>query len=242
MFKCGEVSIDFLINTTIPENCYLLGIMWADSCLHFNGYSRCLTYECTESDFVQLEFLFKKFGIINFIVRQRKKNGKIFGRPTKRFSYSNNITTDWLDEMGFYNKSKIAPTKLLENIPEKFHFHFWRGYFDGDGCLYLKNKRELAFWGNKEQDWSETTKLFDKLNINPYKIIFHNRRNGKHCSSFIKVHFVESIKRFCDYIYQDGYQCGFLNRKYEKYFILKEMVLNKTKRFYQLSKDYNDKL
>ena len=46
-----------------------------------------------------------------------------------------------LQTYNFHIKSKTSPIIVLDKMPSKYHHLFWRGYFDGDGCLTIKNKR-----------------------------------------------------------------------------------------------------
>jgi hypothetical protein len=224
-----KISDNFLTNLNIKENIYLLGFIWADGWISKNKISMSLT----EKDFNQIEPILKKFKINNFYKRQRfDSNGDLFGNPCKQFSIYNKNIVNFLLENDYKLKSYVSPIKILKIIPEKLHYLFWRGYFDGDGCLYIGKKIELAFWSTIEQDWSEIIKLYKTLEINKYSIYKYKRKNGKHCSSVIRIGISKDIKKICDYIYQNDLEIG-LKRKYKKYKellnIYNKIQLNKSK-------------
>ena len=72
-----------------------------------------------------------------------KLNGKIF--EGKRFiAYSKKIAEDLIKLGCVPNKSLILEFPTKEQVPDKLINHFMRGYFDGDGCIYISEKHNKA--------------------------------------------------------------------------------------------------
>ena len=205
------------MDTANKENVYLLGLLWADGCVRKNNKGYFATsYESNLQDFNEVKSIFQKFGFGCFQERQRKYKNKSFGQPQGSFSTGKQDFCKWLHERGYGHKSSIAPTAILSSIPPKLRYLFWRGYFDGDGCLYLGNRTELAFWSTINQDWSEMEKLFNSLKLKKHSVYKYQRKNGKHCSSVFRTGISDDILKFCEYIYQ-GYDGIGFSRKYKKY-------------------------
>lgn len=208
---------NFLTDFNDPENIYLLGYLWADGCIQKYGIS----LEIKEEDFIDIEHIFIKYGINKFKVRQRMRDGKLFGKPQKSVYISGKELATFLIENDYKIKSQTTPTKILSKIPEELKHYFWRGFFDGDGCFYMGDRNEIAFWGTENQDWADLTNLLNKLEIN-YTYTKYKRKSGKHCSSCLIFRKREFILSFGSYIWS-GYKIG-LNRKYNKFLQFKEKL------------------
>ena len=205
------------MDTSIKENVYLLGLLWADGCVRKNktgGFFA--SYESNLNDFNEIKPMLLKLGFGCFQERQRLRDGKLFGRRQGSFSTGKQDFCKWLFDNGFNEKSTIAPSKILSIIPKGFRYLFWRGYFDGDGCLYLGQKNELAFWSTINQDWSEIKNLFNELKLENHSVYAYERKDRKHCSSMIRTGIAEDVLKFCNYIYKNYDGIGF-SRKYQKY-------------------------
>lgn len=205
------------------KHVYLLGLFWADACLHMNkkNYFQ-FSYECKPSDFKDNETLFNSLNCGHISKRNKSLNSKLYSSIT--FNLGKQETCKFLYDLDFSQKSSIAPTKILNIIPNNLKHYFWRGYFDGDGCLHVtNNKIELAFWSTINQDWSEFIKLLNDLNIDRYFIFKYKRNNGKHCSSCIGIRRANYILKFMEYIYQGDFSIG-LTRKYNKYLELCKLL------------------
>lgn len=212
----------FLTDLTNKENIYLLGYMWADG--HLSKYN--FSLELKQSDFLNIKALFIKNGITRFYSRQRYRNNIKFGSMQESVHFGGVELIKFLEDNDYKDKSIKSPTKILDLISPELHYLFWRGYFDGDGCLYIgKSKRSLAFWGNIIQDWSSLLKLINELKIN-YKFIEYSRKNGKHKSSCIEICRVNDIKLFLSKLYYNREIDNLgLDRKYNKYLEFKNIQI-----------------
>lgn len=211
----------FLTNTSIKENVYLLGFLWADGWICNKKYTHSVSMSLITEDFVLIEPILKNFGINCYYDRQRMRNGKLFGTPNRTFTIHSLDIVNFLLKNEYDKKSGYAPTKILSIISPELHYYFWRGYLDGDGCISSKGvKQEIAFWSVIDQDWSSLIELINSLKLT-YSIYTYKRKNGNHKSSVLRMGGIDNIVKFGDYIYQNYDGIG-LKRKYEKYLLLKE--------------------
>lgn len=110
------------------------------------------------------------------------------------------------------NKSLVLD---VPDIPEELFHHFVRGYFDGDGCISERTKRQGAVRYTIDILSSEIfcNKLIsyfqEKLDI-PFKYQKKQTKINRICLSGNR-----QIKKFCDWMYKDA--TIYLDRKYKVY-------------------------
>jgi hypothetical protein len=150
------------------------------------------------------------------VLLYKKKKNK---QETAILKTSNRPLLEYLYSLDFNKKSFISPDKLIQKIPEKLQYYFFRGVVDGDGCFYNGiNTMIFSVTSSINQDWNYLEKLFKKLNVK-YTIRQKNHNNKNSTisqSSLIEVIRIEDIIKIGDYIYTDFDGIG-LMRKYEKY-------------------------
>ena len=218
------IEVNTMTNYT-PEVCYFLGYFWADG--SFSG-KHAIQLEIQKIDGDDIKNTMFKIGDWNIQTRQRMRNGAPFGKLQTKFLTSNKFLVEHLKQFGFGNKSVDSPRKILDMIPSTLHHYFWRGYFDGDGCIYFsKNFRtkSLTFWGTANQDWESLIEICDILNLKYYKKKYARiAKNGKiHKSSTIYITRGADMIKFLNFIYS-GYKkdrIG-LKRKHDKFLKIKE--------------------
>lgn len=210
-----------------PEVCYFLGYFWADG--SFSG-KHAIHLEIQKNDGDDIKDTMFEIGGWNIQTRQRTRAGKLFGKVQMKFVASNKFLVEHLKRFGFSNKSIDSPEKILEAIPLGLRRYFWRGYFDGDGCVYFsKNFRtkSMNFWGSTGQDWSSLINVYDSLGLKYYvKKYKRTSKSGKvYKSSTVYVTNGVDIVKFLDFIYLDreNDKIG-LTRKYNKYLEIKSYV------------------
>ena len=125
------------------ESAYILGFCWADGNLTNNS----LDIEIQEKD----KYLLDKF---NKIICNSEN--KIYKRDRNksicyRLVITNKEMAETLRSIGFDKKN----SRIIPKINEEFIYSFIRGYFDGDGCVLINNKRSkteyrLDIAGRKE--------------------------------------------------------------------------------------------
>lgn len=208
-----DVSIITEIKT--PFAAYFLGYFWADGhvCKRIktierktNGYG--IVFSIAHRDFLKIKS--ELFGLVNWGYSLRwDKNPNHSRIAILRFH--NKKLWKFLEETDHLIKSGASPDKILDKIPENLRHYWWRGYFDGDGCLYFNKKSYsiyLTLSSCRKQKWDFIDKLCKQLKID------YNIRQNVHGSAFY-IQAESFIKKFCDYIYQ-GELFGLL-RKRDKY-------------------------
>lgn len=200
MPRLYSINPALLTDLTIADNVYLLGRIWADGTVCKNK----IELYAKEGDAEHMFPFLRQMGVGSFLLRQRHNaDGTNFGKPSYSICINRTVLASFLYSLDYGIKSKAAPTKVLALIDPLLHPLFWRGYFDGDGCLYMSKERggtKLAFWSTIEQDWSELIKVCDQLKVK-WSITKYERKGGKHCSSTFQLFDRLEIKTFLDWLY-----------------------------------------
>jgi hypothetical protein len=216
--------------------CYLLGYLWADSCVESKinptkkdpqNIQYRISLEILEVDGRCIEDLFKNTGL-NWRIRTRaRKNSKNI-----QMSFTlNNFKTcnqsmdllNFLINSGYQNKSG-SHYQVINKIPEEYRKYWFRGFFDGDGCMNVScitkgNHNSKAFrfyfYGPIEQKWDYVLDIFKSLDIQAtYQTI--SRKSGKHLSSHIMISSRDEILKIFNYMYPDNIYDFGLKRKFDK--------------------------
>jgi hypothetical protein len=231
-----KFKLEDFINITKPEISYILGFLWADG--HIMqckpGYYSGISFNITKTDYDELANVFMKYIQWTTYIRDCPNSNK---QLVHGCIYDTKISK-FLKELDYDKKSYISPQKILDHIPEYLHYMFWRGYFDGDGCIHVHvntkyhNRYQLSISSTYNQDWTQIESLFKSLNITKYKIYRWKRHFGMY--SCIELSRVDDILAFCVFIYQNIQTDNIgLYRKYVKYV---ELLDYKTKKPQKLSK------
>jgi hypothetical protein len=218
----AEYSIEptqfYAANT--PEVAYILGLLWADGyVLHKskNGKLRNRVSITNQiEDFHVFVKTLNKVGRWNVKIRSpenRKEQGtaEISNRPLVEFLMKNDYTS----------KSTASACKILSTIPEHLKHYWFRGLFDGDGCIYFNPSGlhiKISIASSYNQDWKYVEDLFTNTLLDKSFRIKRNLRKNGNGYSKIEVTKRSTILKFLDYIYSNYStdQIG-LPRKYEKY-------------------------
>lgn len=188
-----------------PEVCYLLGFLWADSYLVKNRYE--IRLEIVKDDMEELIPIFATTGEWGISYRTRPNR-----RPQACAATGNLRLHKFFTSHGYLNK--LDPFDCLDKIPEDLKHLWYRGYFDGDGCLYItKTTKHLSFASNYDQNWDFILALDSTFTIN--KVLKENSK-----SSTTRLAKKQNILNVLNYIYKDNLHLG-LRRKYNKYLLLK---------------------
>lgn len=208
---------------------YWLGFLYADGSLEDASYLRGKYLRASSIDeelIVNLKFFLEaKHPIVVLKPKNEREKPRFFIRIGDKDLYKS------LLEKGVYpNKSLVMK---FPKVPEFFLFHFVRGYFDGDGCVYLekakgKTKKEIIkklstiFTSGSKFFLEELKRRLEKsCKINGH--IYNNR------SAFqLRYNTKESIEIFKN-IYKIP-NSSFLKRKKEKfreYFKLRSSKIDK---------------
>lgn len=213
-----------LVDLSLPENIYLLGRFWADG--NLRKYE--INLFAKEGDAEHMFPFFQKMGLSIFHKRQRFVDKKPFGVPSYVIRISRKSIADFFYKFDYAVKSKTSPTKILTEIDKSMHPLFWRGFFDGDGSLYVGNNKarslKLSFWGSIDQDWGDLINLYNDLKVN-YSIIKYKRKNARHCSSAVQIIRRYDMLKVMNWVYSsyDKDKIG-LPRKYNSYKKLQDLA------------------
>lgn len=140
MGKKYTIDEDFFMKWT-PNMAYVLGFIYADGNITGPKYNRGSYLNISSTDLCIIEQI-KETLKSDHIIQIQEPSFKTFSRKIKYILHigSNKIYKS-LEERGLYPHKSLSVS--LPKIPEEYLGNFTRGYFDGDGCVYLeKNTNE----------------------------------------------------------------------------------------------------
>lgn len=128
-YTCDE---KYFMHIDTEEKAYFLGLLYADG----NVHKKVLSISLQEEDKHILEYLKKTLQYTGPITTIKKKDNR---KQQFDLSITSQILVDDLSNHGLYpckSTSLIFPITLVPELT----VHFIRGYFDGDGCVYVHPK------------------------------------------------------------------------------------------------------
>lgn len=208
-----------IINVDSPEAAYFLGMFWADGWISdgfrkFNRYR--ISMEIINSDAEDIFKTMLSIGKWSTFIRTRKNR-----KPQFSFISSGREIVLHLLSLGYGRKSGGSAEAAIKSIPVELRKYWLRGFFDGDGCIYINNKQhtiQISFCGTHDQDWSWLTSWLTSNGISSSV----TRRSQKRKTGEIDRHSVVRITnradvlKFCAYIYSGDASIG-LSRKRRKF-------------------------
>lgn len=213
-----KIKMDQFHNPT-SFTAYLLGLIWADG--HLGDYR--VSFSLKSSDAKHLKSKIAKTGKWHVHVKPPPRST---WKEVTIFRSGDNRLFKLLSSLDYKTKSFNDPELVLKYIPKNLHYLFWRGYFDGDGCLHIVKGYKyaaLAFSGNYELSWKSLSSLLNKIGAT-YRIARQVYKKG-HKDSKLIICNKQSIKKMCSYIYHNrGRDKIGLSRKHKTY--LKFLKLN----------------
>jgi hypothetical protein len=194
-----QINMEPFHHITEPSIAYLLGFIWADG--HVTKKKNGIIIHIQNCDGKNLKNLFFNY---NFHLHISKRGQYVF--------YLNDyLFHKFLADNDYVIKSTASPSKILAHVPDHLRHYFFRGYFDGDGCLTNNSNHCLSFTGSYEQDWSDVKKMIKKITNHHPKICRRNNDIRGHRSSYIYIYGKEKVRAVLRYLYR-GKQMG-LRRK-----------------------------
>ena len=207
------INENYFDDIDTPDKAYILGLLYADGYNNPNNNSIVLSLDIKDKKL--LEEIKKKCGSNKPLncYTYKHKDGYVDRRPCILTLTSKHMCESLAKHGMISNKSFVLtfPTFLSPNL----YSHFFRGYFDGDGCLY-HNKKE-----NKNLIQLTSSKIFcieaqkylqETLGINVY--MMHNKGHTDNTWN-LRIFAKSYVKKFMDWIYQDA--TIYLHRKYDLY-------------------------
>jgi len=198
------------INT--EHKAYTLGLLYADG----NVYKNTIRITLKSEDFYLLKHIKKSInysGPLQFIKRKEKNYSDLYN-----LDINNKKLSKSLNRLGVV-ENKTHKLDYLYNIPDNLIHHFIRGYFDGDGSVWLTKPKKQTHTPQIRFSIVGNYNFIDKIqniicnncNLNKTKLMQrHKNRNNN------IVHFTYGgknvSKSFFDWLYKDA--TIFMIRKY----------------------------
>ena len=205
-------------NGTDPQVAYLLGLLWADGAIGKYDVSLPLI----KSDMDEIKHILLQYGQWSFYLR-KPPTGTTW-KPVSIARLCNKGLREFLERNDFRHKSKYSPTKLLSIISPSVRSYFWRGFLDGDGCIYVQKHKNWKFGtitltGSYDQDWKDLITQLNKLNVE-HRLVRETNKRGHQCSRIV-ISNLDGILAFGKYVYnnRESDRIGF-RRKYDNYLTL----------------------
>lgn len=219
----SKYGFEFNEDLTDPYLIYLLGYIWADGSFQKCKRSARFKFEININDGVVVGKYFEKIAPTN-VFKQRICHYKKKSLPTLVVETRNREFCAMLEKFDFEQKSFCEPTKLLNELSEEMKHYFWRGFFDGDGCIHVSstqlNRRFILFAGQRTYEWTCLKNLLDGLKIHYKHSITECKLGARSTITFWR--FLDA-EIFFKYLYPIGLDMG-LDRKFDK-FTLKEIPI-----------------
>lgn len=200
-----RVDSEQFFNIKTKEVAYILGLLWADGNVTYsNNKTKTPIIKHNSKPLDNVTFL----KILNKIGNWNTFTTKNIGSYAKEIK---DISTNWISSRligeflinNQYRNKTASPNLILNKIPDKLKVYWFRGYFDGDGSVSIKNKgyHSIAFTGHEKQDWKFIIDLFNEINIINYRHRIIKSRDGT--SSQIIVTNKSDLLKFENYLYFD---------------------------------------
>ncbi|MCK9567806.1 hypothetical protein M0R72_02500 [Candidatus Pacearchaeota archaeon] len=195
-----------------PNKAYFLGLLYADG--NVNRKLNQITLKLKASDVHILNDIKYEFGINGPLYKDRPKNPRAENQLALKII--NKRTKDNFIRHG------VIPRKTWRLsfpfwLPQNLRSHFVRGYFDGDGCLYIDRNRNNASF-----DICGTYNMCSDLEFVLKNSIGVCTQISKDRNIFrIRIRRYIDVVAVCNWMYYDAKL--FLKRKYDKYQEIRSM-------------------
>ena len=211
-----SINEDFFKTIDNEKNAYWLGFLMADGYVAqirkkkmdkkgTSLHSR-LVVLLQNEDHNHLEKMLKDMSSTHLVkLRKRIVNEKEFLYSSVEI-YNKKITSD-LISLGCVQKKSLILS--YPDIPASMHRHFIRGYFDGDGTVYItaKGRKEAKFCSASKQFMESIKEILSNYGIETGSISKGDR-------VWILGVRAKSLQNYFDFIYNDSKT--YLDRKYVK--------------------------
>lgn len=225
LIQCKVNNLDFLtIDSKVKA--YTFGLLNADG--YITGSVNTLVMYTVTEDMNEFKIKLSECLPFTYYDRQLKGNRKL---QTGAYVYSSHLF-DKLKEINFNDKSKKF---VRYDIPSELIKYYLLGYFDGDGCFYVKqtiNKdgspgsRSCQFnvCASYDFDWSWLEEILTENGITYNKVRYQYTKSG--FSRIIVSRLVE-LEKLIKFLYSDS-EFKSLKRKYDKAMIILNYIKSKS--------------
>lgn len=188
------------------ENCYWLGVMYADGNVSTNTANTTGTIKFSSTDREWVE-QFKT--AVNYNGPVREEIHKKFKKSIWKITISSRKMYEDLVNLGCIPRKSL----VIEFPKVPFPHHFIRGYFDGDGSITVCRNIKSSEWKIMKASICSGSKIFLEQLLTHIPIKSKKCYTGKHIFE-IKMSLNDSI-HFLNFIYSGNGPC--LLRKYSKF-------------------------
>lgn len=219
--KLRKFNSDYFKEITTPNQAYWLGFIYADGWVVCNYKHRNyeLGIELCDIDEQQLIDFNNELGGVHTIIHKHYekyicdyKNISIVDTVCIRI-YSKQIITDLISHNVLENKTLKKEYSIVD---DSLFFDFLRGYIDGDGCIYNNKDFKKSQVHITSSHDNILLYLKEKLLLYNIECYVYKEKDRKYRLCIKN----KDIIRFLDMIYYNS-SVQKLNRKYEKYLLLK---------------------
>lgn len=204
-------DFDFFEKIDTELKAYWLGFMYADGCvLPQNRYGeqkiQLTLAQQDEQTIIDFKNDLKSTYPIRYDNSKHKKNEN--AQIQVIMNMCSQKTVDDLKKLGCVEKKSLILTfPTEEQVPNSLIHHFIRGYFDGDGSIYISNNRgNISFVGT--EDFIKTLSSYFN-----YGSVVQDKRKPN--SWYLNTAGYNPVKEYYDFMYQDATR--YMQRKYNKF-------------------------
>lgn len=196
------------------EELYSLGVLLADGSISESGILQLniLSKDKQMAQIVKQALLIPND--IKYYIRKDTKQEVLLLRY--QYKYSTN----------YFILKGICPNKTGNEVLLDFMCepNFIRGFFDGDGCIFInqeKHKYELSFTGGSYSFLEDLNNFIKKeLGVGAAKVMTQRNKTG---NAYRITMYKQALLKFCEWIYKDSEGLR-LERKYNKYLEIKNNI------------------
>lgn len=234
-YSNDKLNYKFFDEINDEASAYFLGLMYADGCVVRNtgeGNYDCryrLQISLQEEDRYILE-TFKNYIAPGYVVNlnDKQKNNPEWKQQYK-LSFGDKTIANQLHELGCIMNKSLKLTYPHNKIPKNLEHHFIRGYFDGDGSIFLKKTPYKTGILHFVWDITSTKSFCDDVGIilnniagTTYRSMIANPKSLNQITSRLRVCGNQQIYRVMQYLYKDA--TIFLTRKHDKFLALEKQI------------------
>lgn len=199
-----------------PNKAYILGLLYADGCNHTLHNSITLVLQAEDIQVIErVKQELEYEGNIRFSAKDK---------PQYKDKYilciNDEYMSNQLNKIGMVNNKSLI-LEFPKCVPMNLINHFVRGYFDGDGCIYLNKeirKTEICIVGTFDM----VKRMHDiAVLMNCSCSICHPKQSGESNTYTLRVNGYHNVKNFMNWMYDNADIK--MERKYNKYLEVVEM-------------------
>lgn len=187
-----------------PNKAYYLGLIFADGNLSRNTID--ITLKNDDKQILE-DISNWLYGGVFITTRESREYGDYKCSKQCRFLMTSKKIANQFRQHGLVEAKTFKIT--LPELPVNLYSHFIRGYFDGDGCLYIGNNNRVTLTSNYMFCEQLSHYISNALLINA------NVNDKTENVGIVSISGNKQIKKFLDWIYCDADLK--LNRKYKLY-------------------------